>query len=99
MAGEDRRYLEWIRRQPCCSCGVVGSVEAHHMTGAGMSMKANDHEAMPLCTKCHRAFHDASGDFRFMGKERRRTWQHEQVLACLKRFVTRPTDPEAEDAF
>lgn len=109
MAGEDPRYLDWIRRQSCCNCDADGGVEAHHMTGAGMGMRANDHEAMPLCTTCHRAFHDpwshrkrkgSAGKFWIMTKEQRRTWQRRKVLETLFRYVTRPAEPEpAEDTF
>lgn len=30
MAGEDRRYTAWLRRQDCAACGEPGPCEAHH---------------------------------------------------------------------
>ena len=53
MAGEDRPYSMWIRRQACAMCGKKGNVEQHHMSGAGMGRRAHDHESMPLCHSCH----------------------------------------------
>lgn len=90
MAGEDPEYLAWLRQQPCafveCQCPAeLGPTQAHHHTRGGgfnkrgKGQKAHDHEAFPLCLKCHRRFHDAAGPFRDWNKATRNEWQDRQV--------------------
>ena len=47
----DERYLEFVRRQPCCACGGYGTIQAHHVQtkGAGRC----DYLAVPLCVEDH----------------------------------------------
>jgi hypothetical protein len=84
VAGEDRSYIAWIRSLNCCAprsptCLMAPS-EAHHSTHhSGMGQRSHDHEAIPLCRNCHRAFHDARGPFRGWDKAKRLQWQDEQV--------------------
>ncbi len=85
MAG-DPKYLAWVRSQPCCACGRRPPSEAHHKTGAGLALKAHDHDTMPLCAGCHRAFHDASGRFAVMNKAERKSWQMDRVQETRARF-------------
>lgn len=47
-------YLKFIRSLPCCACGGRGPSEAAHGKAAGMALKGDDFEAMPLCAACHR---------------------------------------------
>lgn len=54
-------------------------VEAHHRTGAGLALKASDHEAFPLCRKHHREFHDANGLFKGWTRAQRKEWQQHMV--------------------
>lgn len=95
MAGEDRRYLAWIRTQPCCSCspgyvdglGVCGGpVEAHHKTGAGMGLRAHDHETMPLCAKHHKQLHEFTGMFEHDSRMSRLAWQERRIAEHQKRY-------------
>ena len=64
-----------VRAHECCSCGLSAPSEPHHCapagisaaaTGAGMSMKADDHWTIPLCRTCHRRWHD-SNTYRQLG--------------------------------
>lgn len=76
----DAPYLAFIRKQPCCMCQASPPSEAHHRTGQrGIGQKNLDTESMPLCHECHMCFHNASGPFKQMDKERRREWQRAQV--------------------
>lgn len=54
-----RKYLAWIRKQPCCN--GCGPAVAHHIIGtgflSGVGMKAGDNYAMPLCQECHSEMH------------------------------------------
>lgn len=82
--GGDPAYLERVRGLPCCArnlasrCG--GAVQAHHHThDRGMSRKADDSRAMPLCAGHHGEFHAAAGAFKVLNQEARRVWQDEQV--------------------
>lgn len=53
------RYLKHVRAYPCCNCGAPPPSEAHHWEpGHGMSRKPDDVFCAPLCTGCHRAWHD-----------------------------------------
>lgn len=81
MAGEDPEYLTWIRSRPCCvGVGCRGPVEAHHKTGAGMSLRAHDHQAMPLCHRHHvEHFHGLTGYFKGWRKAELKVWQEHQI--------------------
>src|ERR1041385_6644521 len=46
-------YLRWIRRQPCVICGCTWGVEAAHTGPRGLSQRASDYSAVPLCRRCH----------------------------------------------
>ena len=59
-AEREPKYLKWIRTQPCVVCGVWrrngAQSEAAHTgrRGAGLAVKADDWDAIPLCAWCHR---------------------------------------------
>jgi hypothetical protein len=76
---KDPEYLRWVREQPCCVHREehYGPIHAHHRTGAGLGLKASDHETMPLCQRHHDEFHAATGYFRYWDKQQRREWQDE----------------------
>jgi hypothetical protein len=38
---------------PCCVCGTW-PVEVHHITGAGMALRASHFDTIPLCPTHHR---------------------------------------------
>lgn len=66
-------------------------VQVHHMTGAGMGVKAHDRETMPLCWRCHadlhgRDLHGRAGRFGFMTKHDLRDWQVTMVLLYQKLY-------------
>ncbi len=79
-AGSDPAHLAVIRALPCAVCGSRLRVAAHHSTvGRGLSRKTSDHETLPLCSKHHREFHDATGYFAGWDKRSRRDWQRQAV--------------------
>lgn len=84
MAGEDEKYLVWLRQQGCCitprgePCNMV-PVQAHHRTGHGMGQKNHDHEAMPLCWLHHHRLHDLSGPFAGWTGDQLQAWQWERI--------------------
>lgn len=52
----DENYLEYLRERPCIICGIQHRSEAHHLKDmrlCGLSQKAPDWAAMPLCHRCH----------------------------------------------
>lgn len=70
--GMSQKHLAFLRSLPCCVCGSVHLVHAHHLlrTGEhGMGMKSPDRFAIPLCSAfsyapgngCHQDLH-AAGD-------------------------------------
>lgn len=76
--GDDPDRLTWMRKLPCCACNASPPSHAHHSTGAGMALKAQDSLAMPLCHVCHRALHDHTGMFRTMNRPVFKSWQAAQ---------------------
>ena len=46
------KHYEKIARMPCMVCGAR-PIQIHHITGAGMGLKANDNETIPLCELHH----------------------------------------------
>jgi len=50
----DPAYLAWIRSQPCAvkTCRAT-FIEAAHTGNRGLSQKASDRDAIPLCHKHH----------------------------------------------
>jgi hypothetical protein len=63
---QDKAYLDYIRKQPCCICGEDTTVEAAHLrvgsinhdkTYGAMQMKSSDIWALPLCGRHHRMQH------------------------------------------
>lgn len=50
-------YLAWIRSLPCCVCGAPPQSEASHHGPRGVSQKATDLRAVPLCGDDHRHWH------------------------------------------
>lgn len=80
MALENKAYLDWIRSQPCFVCDRGAPSHAHHHTGRrGLSQRAHDHDAMPLCHDCHRTFHAAAGRFRHLNNAERLALQDSAV--------------------
>lgn len=79
---ENRRYLQWVKSQPCCGCGN-GDCDPHHIIGhgqGGMATKAHDLFTFPLCRKCHDDLHD-----------NQRVWEekHGSQIVLLFRFMDR----------
>lgn len=57
----DRKYLDWLRTQPCLVSGVHGTdfeaVEAAHIGTRGKAIKSSDDEAIPLLHSIHARCH------------------------------------------
>ena len=58
MPRENKKYLEYIRTQPCAVCG--NNAEPHHVReqipqeyAGGMGLKPYDLLTIPLCRECH----------------------------------------------
>jgi hypothetical protein len=47
------RFLAFIRRFPCIVCAATQMIEACHFGKHGISQKASDEDALPLCHECH----------------------------------------------
>lgn len=50
-------YLAYVRALPCCSCGTLRGVEAHHAGPRPVGRKADDFRGVPLCARCHAHLH------------------------------------------
>lgn len=59
--GMSPEHLRLIRQLPCCVCPDHRQIEAHHLKSGGakavrgISLKATDRHAVPLCFEHHRA--------------------------------------------
>lgn len=54
--GMDEAHLANVRKCPCCVCLKMPAGEAHHLQSSGergMSLRATDQWAVPLCFKHH----------------------------------------------
>ena len=64
MIIRDRKYLDWLRSQPCCITGVEGQTEPAHtfksIGGGGMGLKSSDSRALPIHFELHRLQHSMS---------------------------------------
>lgn len=53
---EDADYLKFLRTQPCAVWGCQAHyTEAAHIGGRGLSQKADDRQAIPLCRRHHQS--------------------------------------------
>lgn len=103
----DPAWLAFIRSLPCCMCLKMPPSEAHHSLAhkPGMSMKATDHETMPLCGPwpfgCHYDLHHLQGRFKGWTKQQRKSWERVKVdLYRPRRDEIKDSTPEApDDAF
>ncbi len=57
----DRKYLDWLRTQPCVICGVSATqylaVDPAHIGTLGKGIKSSDDEALPIKHDIHVAMH------------------------------------------
>lgn len=53
-------YLDWLRDQPCITCGRLSSWgdrnQASHVGVSNFKIKPPDNQAIPQCGKCHSLF-------------------------------------------
>ena len=61
-AFRSKRYLQWVKTQPCVLCGSPAD-DAHHIIGtgnlSGMGMTAPDVFTMPACRQHHTTIHQS----------------------------------------
>lgn len=55
-------YLAYVRSKPCMFCGADAPSDPHHVGSRGMGQKTDDLRCVPLCRRCHDAYH--RGDWR-----------------------------------
>jgi len=70
----DKKYLDFIRKQPCWRCSKPSPSHAHHTETGGVGIKGSDYSAIPECAKCHRIGHDLESKKR------------ENVYALIKKY-------------
>jgi hypothetical protein len=92
MANESPLYLKRVRQLPCANCGRPAPNEAHHRTGAGMARRAHDHDAMPLCRRCHHDLHALAGSFKTFDRAMLRSWQDDKAHATRERLLRADND-------
>lgn len=95
--GRNRDYLAFVRSLPCVVCHVDPGervIESAHTGPHGLSQKASDYSAVPLCSPCHRTNRDSNHalgkkwaehhqiDLRGLTAGLRRTFVQQQRTAC-----------------
>ena len=97
MAGEDRDYVRWVRGRLCAAGGgptdCEGPIEAHHAGDRGLSQRAHDRTAIPLCTYHHRCWHDHFGWCRGWSRDQRREWVARWIALLTLAFEHQETTP------
>ncbi len=84
----DKKYLDFVRQQPCLVCYCYGSGErrreAAHTgrNGKGMGIKADDRDAIPLCCRCHRL---APNSYHSFGDESKWAAHHGLDLPAIRK--------------
>lgn len=56
----DKKYLAWIRKQDCVSCGWpahLGNIDCHHIRTNALASKCSDYETVSLCNANARGCH------------------------------------------
>ena len=79
----DAEYLKFIRKLPCVACGASWNIEAAHTGAHGMSQKASDLSALPLCRKCHRT---ADASLHVLGPVKFAELYHLDIPSLIARF-------------
>jgi hypothetical protein len=62
----DLARLAFARSMPCCVCGAIEGVQAHHEQEEGhgtMAGKTSDRRTAPLCWRCHSLRHEKGRSF------------------------------------
>ena len=54
----DRKYLDWLREQPCVVTSLRLNVDPCHIGQRGMGMKSSDDEALPIGHNIHQQMHN-----------------------------------------
>ena len=85
MAGEDPHYLAWLGTQPCAvpDCGRQSAPPHHPRHSVGMSQRAHDHRAVPLCHE----HHDSVQTYALMPKLQLRDWLDVVAARCRTNYL------------
>ena len=55
-------YLAFVRGLSCAMCEAPAPNDAHHFGRSGVAMKADDYRTIPMCRRCHNAWHEGRGE-------------------------------------
>jgi hypothetical protein len=69
--GMDRNHVANVGDCPCCVCGTVSGVHAHHLLRSGergMALKSPDKYCIPLCALHHQELHDAGDEDGYLAR-------------------------------
>ncbi len=65
----EKKYLEWVKAQPCGLCGQVGPSDAHHI------IQHQQYLCIPLCKDCHQgSFNGIHGQQRMWKIKKASEW-------------------------
>lgn len=78
----DRKYLDYLRSQPCIFTGMRGS-DPMHIGTAGKAVKSPDNEALPVLHEIHSEAHQR-GEMTVI-RENMPDWLLREMLRCYAR--------------
>ena len=94
-----KHYLDWVRNQPCWTCGTNQEIHAHHHGrtegGGGMGLKTCDLHTVPLCRKCHEQWH-RRGTIQSMSRDKTVAELWRAVAVLLRRALIEGVVPSGE---
>lgn len=107
MAGEDPRYIEWTRFQPCILAGAHGCwgpIDPHHEPRRHGGKRTHDHTAIPACRRLHDSIqHPASlngSPLAGFTVEQYMTWHRNAAEAMRRQYLAEEHDsPVPEGVF
>lgn len=54
----DDAYLDHVRGRACAICSAPPPSDPHHFGPGGTALKTDDRRTVPLCRRCHDAYHN-----------------------------------------
>lgn len=86
-AVRDRKYLDWLRTQPCLLTGRIATqldaVDPMHIGTAGKGLKSDD-EAIPVLHSLHMEGHNSPGEV-YMLRKHAPNWLLREAFRALAR--------------
>lgn len=88
---KSKKYIAYVKGHVCMFCGQY-EVDAHHFGKRGMSQKASDLTAVPVCHEQHQEFH-TTGAIKPFTADATKTYFYQEQVRLLSRFIKEGMEP------